>query len=429
MTKVLRRAALGLAAGILGACSFDGFGLAPDATDLLAPPDTLPPAPPVEAAPVATPLPPPAPEARPAPAPLPPPALAPPPALVAEAPPLAPPPLAPPPPAAEAPPLQPAPGPDAPPALGERSVAAGAPAAFMRLHAAALSNELAGLSGLIDSQRAELRALADGVAESATLYAAAAEAVNERWGEGAPPDDPLLISQWRSAESALRAVASAYSTRLRELSARVAENRGMAAYLSESTRAARSVRDALGVDGGEITGVESGVTRVVGENDRLLADVSEILGRYAAYVDGAQAGFRDGATARMTGAAPEPDAAAPPPALAAVAPPVPVPPPPPPAASGRAPAPALLTIRFDNGAPDYEDALYEAVRAALARRPGARFEILAASPPGGAAEAAGRNAERVLASLLAMNMPAERIDLAFATAPEAAAPEVRLYVK
>ena len=423
MTKVLRRAALGLAAGILGACSFDGFGLAPDATDLLAPPDALPP---VAAAPVAAPLPPPEPEARPEPEPLPPPALAPPPALVAEAPPLAPPP----PPAAEAPPLQPpsapGPAPDAPPALGERSVAAGAPAAFMRLHAAALSNELAGLSGLIDSQRAELRALADGVAESATLYAAAAEAVDQRWGEGAPPDDPLLISQWRSAQSALRAVASAYSTRLRELSARVAENRGMAAYLSESTRAARSVRDALGVDGGEISGVESGVTRVVGENDRLLADVSEILGRYAAYVDGAQAGFRDGATARMTDAAPEPDAAAPPPALAAVAPPVPAPPPPP-AASGR--APALLTIRFDNGAPDYEDALYEAVSAALARRPGARFEILAASPPGGAAEAAGRNAERVLASLLAMNMPAERIDLAFATAPEAAAPEVRLYIK
>ncbi len=425
MTKVLRRAALGLAAGILGACSFDGFGLTPDATDLLAPPDALPP---VAAAPVAAPLPPPEPEARPEPEPLPPPALAPPPALVAEAPPLAPPP--PPPPAAEAPPLQPpsapGPAPDAPPALGERSVAAGAPAAFMRLHAAALSNELAGLSGLIDSQRAELRALADGVAESATLYAAAAEAVDQRWGEGAPPDDPLLISQWRSAQSALRAVASAYSTRLRELSARVAENRGMAAYLSESTRAARSVRDALGVDGGEISGVESGVTRVVGENDRLLADVSEILGRYAAYVDGAQAGFRDGATARMTDAAPEPDAAAPPPALAAVAPPVPAPPPPP-AASGR--APALLTIRFDNGAPDYEDALYEAVSAALARRPGARFEILAASPPGGAAEAAGRNAERVLASLLAMNMPAERIDLAFATAPEAAAPEVRLYIK
>lgn len=411
MTMYLRRAALGLAAGALGACSLDGFGPAPDAADLLAPPDPVAAVPAVEAEPVPRPLPTPVREAQAGLEPRPPPALGPPPALQPPRPVAMEP-------ALRAPPDTARPAPGAAAALGgDQGMTAGAPAAFMRLHAAALSNELAGLSGLIDSQRAELQALADGVAESAALYAAAAGAANQRWSEDAPPDDPLLASQWRSAESALREVASAYSARLRELSARVAENRSVAAYLSESTRAARSVRDALGVDGGTIEGVESGVTRVVGENDRLLADVSEILGRYAAYLDGAQARFGDGAAARATDAAPEAAVApalSPPPAAAAPA-------------SGR--GPALLTIRFDNGAPDYENALYEAVNAALARRPEARFEILAASPPGGSPEAAGGNAERVLASLIAMNMPPERIDLAFATAPEAAAPEVRLYVK
>ena len=294
----------------------------------------------------------------------------------------------------------------------------GVPTALLRRRAAELENELAGLAGVIEAQRSELQSLADGAAESAELYVAAVDAANGRMGGGMPPDDPILASQWRAARGALKDVAAAYSARLRALNNRIAVNRGMTAYLVESTKAARAVRAALGVDQGEIAGVESRVARVIGENERLLAEIELTFDRYAAYLDDAQA--------------PLPGVAALPPPSALPLPPVLSPPP------GGAPGgvPALVTIRFARPDIAYEDSLYDAVSAALRRRPDARFELVAVAPAASDsaeaqrnAEAAGRNAERVMETLLAMNLPPERIRLSFTTSAEIAASEVRLFAR
>ena len=287
---------------------------------------------------------------------------------------------------------------------------AGVPTALLRRRAAELDNELAGLVGVIEAQRAELQGLAQGAAESAELYVAAVAAMNGRPSAGAPPDDPILASQWRAARGALKDVAAAYSARLRELNSRIAVNRGMTAYLAESTRAARAVRAALGVDQGEIAGVESRVARVIDENERLLAEIERAFDRYAAWLDDAPA---------------PPPGLAPLPEVAGLSPP--------PVAEG---APALVTVRFARPDVAYEDALYEAVAAALQRRPEANFELVAVAPLAAdsaeaqrTAEAAGRNAERVMETLLAMNLPPERIRLSFATSAEIAVSEVRLFAR
>ena len=191
------------------------------------------------------------------------------PPIVVQAPPVA----APPPPVVAA----------APPAVVQpRPPIAGVPSDLLRLRAAALANETTALSGLIDSQRAEFQGLSGGAAEATALYDAALGAIRARLRAGASPDDPILIGQWRSAESALQAVAAAYSARLHELQGRIATNSGMTAYLAESARAARAVHAALGVDESEIAGVESALARAVGENDRLLADVGAAFERHAA---------------------------------------------------------------------------------------------------------------------------------------------------
>ena len=294
----------------------------------------------------------------------------------------------------------------------------GVPTALLRRRAAELENELAGLAGVIEAQRSELQSLADGAAESAELYVAAVDAVNGRTRNGMPPDDPILASQWRAARGALKDVAAAYSARLRALNNRIAVNRGMTAYLVESTKAARAVRAALGVDQGEIAGVESRVARVIGENERLLAEIELTFDRYAAWLDDAQA---------------PPSGLAPPPAVAALPPPAALPSPAGDAAEG---VPALVTIRFARPDVLYEDALYEAVAAALRRRPDARFELVAVAPAAADsaeaqrnAAAAGRNAERVMETLLAMDLPPERIRLSFTTSAEVAASEVRLFAR
>ena len=310
--------------------------------------------------------------------------------------------------AAPAPPLATAPAP------AFRSAAApveGAPSRLLRRRASELANELSGLARLIESQRAELRELAGGAGESAELYVAAVDAVRDRLREGASPDDPILVAQWRSAQTALQAVAAAYSARLQELGERIEGNSGMAAYLSESTRAARSVHDALGADRSAIAGVESELARVMGDNDRLLAELGQTFARYAGYLDGSA----DGALAALE------------PAAGMAAAPLP---------RAGAGGPALVVIRFDRGDADFENALYDAVSAALQRRPDARFELVAVSPAAGGAgeaarhaEAAARNAGRVMDSLIAMNLPADRLQLAFSTSPDARVGEVRVFAR
>ena len=304
--------------------------------------------------------------------------------------------------------------PPAAPVSAFRSAAApveGVPSRLLRRRASELANELSGLARLIESQRAELRELAGGAGESAELYVAAVDAVRDRLRAGASPDDPILVAQWRSAQTALQAVAAAYSARLRELGERIEGNSGMAAYLSESTRAARSVHDALGADRSAIAGVESELARVMGDNDRLLAELGQTFARYAGYLDGSADG-----------------------ALAALEPAVGMAPAPLPRAGAE--GPALVVIRFDRGDADFENALYDAVSAALQRRPDARFELVAVSPAAGGAgeaarhaEAAARNAGRVMDSLIAMNLPADRLQLAFSTSPDARVGEVRVFAR
>ena len=298
-------------------------------------------------------------------------------------------------------------------AVQPRPPIADVPSDLLRLRAAALANETSALSGLIDSQRAEFQGLSGGAAEATALYDAALGAIRARLQAGAAPDDPILLGQWRSAESALQAVAAAYSARLHELQGRIATNRGMTAYLAESARAARAVHAALGVDESEIAGVESALARAVGENDRLLADVGAAFERHAAADE----------SLRLAGV---PPAGGQPAAVAAA--PVPVA-----AAPGSG---ALITIRFDRADVAYENALYEALSAALARRPDARFELVAVAPAADSAqasadnaEAAGANAERVVRSMMAMNLPPDRLDLSFTTSAGVSVSEVRVFVR
>ncbi len=319
-----------------------------------------------------------------------------PPPIVVQAPPVA----APPPPVVAAAPAA---------VVQPRPPIAGVPSDLLRLRAAALANETTALSGLIDSQRAEFQGLSGGAAEATALYDAALGAIRARLRAGASPDDPILIGQWRSAESALQAVAAAYSARLHELQGRIATNRGMTAYLAESARAARAVHAALGVDESEIVGVESALARAVGENDRLLADVGAAFERHAAGDESLRPAVLPPASAQPAAAVP----------VAVPADPA-----------------ALITIRFDRADVAYENALYEALSAALARRPDARFELVAVAPAADSAqasadnaEAAGANAERVVRSMMAMNLPPDRLDLSFTTSAGVSVSEVRVFVR
>ncbi|HEY1505290.1 MAG TPA: hypothetical protein VGF92_13375, partial [Stellaceae bacterium] len=96
----------------------------------------------------------------------------------------------------------------------------------------------------------------------------------------------------------------------------------------------------------------------------------------------------------------------------------------------------LVVIRFDQPNVDYEQPLYTAVSRALERKPSATFTIQAVAPNGGSAsevaastKASRQNAEKVLNSLTAMGLPADRISLSASMTPDIQSNEVRLFVR
>ena len=91
----------------------------------------------------------------------------------------------------------------------------------------------------------------------------------------------------------------------------------------------------------------------------------------------------------------------------------------------------LAVIRFERPDVEYQDELLAALGSVLERRPNAGFEVVAVTPRFDAAQsrAAGAEAEEIYRALAAMGLPAERLSLSAATAPQAETREVHLYVR
>ncbi len=92
----------------------------------------------------------------------------------------------------------------------------------------------------------------------------------------------------------------------------------------------------------------------------------------------------------------------------------------------------LVTIRFNRPDVAYERQLYEAVRAALARRPDVAFDVVGIAPQTlgeAATPTAMRRAGQVRRSLEEMGLPADRINVSALTSVGAQSDEVRIYVR
>ena len=107
-----------------------------------------------------------------------------------------------------------------------------------------------------------------------------------------------------------------------------------------------------------------------------------------------------------------------------------------PAGAGLASGRPFVVIRFDNPGVEYEQQLYEAVSAALARSPDVAFDLVAVAPAGATseesvwnAEAARESTQKVMQSLLEMGLPADRVSLSQMTDPNIQINEVHLYVR
>lgn len=290
-----------------------------------------------------------------------------------------------------------------------------------------IRNNLVKLQASITAQNNTLQNLRADSANNVQTYNQTVSAISARLDVGTTPGNPNLVRQWNDAQAAL-SKGDATLTALNKLSVDVASSASLSNFLLQSTRSTFQLSGAVDEDHSALQLLEDEVNKTTILIDRLLSELTEDINRETYYLSEQRSFMNTLAVAVNNGEALGASLAsrvyAPPPAPA-MAP-----------GSGIASGRPLVVIRFDQANPDYQQALYQAVSQALARRPNAAFDLVAVAPQtGGSAQIAlnsniaQRDADQVMRSLLSMGLTADRISMSAATSPTAQVVEVQLYIR
>jgi hypothetical protein len=206
----------------------------------------------------------------------------------------------------------------------------------------------------------------------------------------------------------------------------------MANYLLEAVRATYGLQGAVDEDHRQLALIEDETNRSVVLIDRVLGEVQETIVRYTNYVNAERRNLSSLALAIKDGeyvgqslanqTSYGGDYAVRAPRLSSAEP-----------IGNRRP---LVVIRFDRDDVEFKQALYQAVSAALERRPESAFDLVAVAPNQGSpaqvalgANASKHNAEKVMQALTEMGLPAGRVIISSTTSPSAQTNEVHLYLR
>ncbi len=334
------------------------------------------------------------------------------------------------PPFAAAPPISaPAPWPSpAPLPVAETTLPPGATGTFVGTKVVQHLRELDMLRsslGTADTRYQQLRGVAE---QDAQRYYAIIAAISARLQLGTTPGNPVLVSQWNTAQAELDRILTDIAA-LNTLANDIASQAALSAYLSESIRAAYGLSGAVEQDHRQLAQLEDEINRTTVHLDRLLNDVSDTVTRHTAYANNERRNLTTLSLSIKNGEMFGPPLASRAYAPATLAPRRQA------AAPGQARQP-LVVIRFDRPDVPYMQALYTAVSQALEQRPAAAFDVVSIVPNKGTpaqvalkTNESKRNAERVFRSLSEMGLPGDRVTLSTTTSTMVHTNEVHLYVR
>ncbi len=294
-----------------------------------------------------------------------------------------------------------------------------------------LRGELKNLQSAVTQHNQILQQVRAKVISDSQRYHNTVAAMNARLQVGTTPGNPILVQQFNNAQVDLDQIDQDI-TDMNKLGQAVATNSSMSAFLAESTSAAFNVSGAVDEDHRQLAILQDEINRTVVLIERLHKEVSRDVRRQSAYISTERSnlnllssGIRSGeiygislinqAMASASGSGQSNTAGNP---LDT---------------TGRRP---LVVIRFDRTDIPYEQALYNAVKKVLERRPDATFDLVAVVPSHGDeatvalnSSKARRNAENVLRSLVDMGLPPARIAISGKTAQNTEVNEVHLYLR
>ena len=297
-----------------------------------------------------------------------------------------------------------------------------------------LQSQLASLQDSIGAQNSSLQQVRTGSIATAQDYFGLVAAINARLQVGTTPGNPILVDQFTLAQSELERFGTLISD-MNVLATDVASASATASFLLESVRATYGLTGAVDEDHRNLNILEDEVNRTVVLIDRLLSELSEDLDRQTTYLSNERENLRTLQVAINNGelyglslanrayitSVPQLASATRAPELGTIGP-----------ATGQRP---LVVIRFTTENVEYAQPLYQAVSAALDRRPQALFDVVAVSPDGGApsdvalaANRARSRAEEVLRTLVDLGLPPARATLS-SSPGSVEGPEVHVYVR
>jgi hypothetical protein len=290
-----------------------------------------------------------------------------------------------------------------------------------------LRGELSKLQSSVSTQNQTLRNLRAQSTQNALAYHQSVAAINVKLQVGTTRGNPILIKRWDDAQAQLDQVSGSLS-QMNKLANDVSASAAMCSYMLQSTSATYDISGAVDEDHRQLTALEDDVNKTAILIDRLLSELTEDIARQTKYWAEERANLNTLAVAVNSGEALGSSLASrsfAPPMAPASAP-----------GSGVATGRPLVVIRFDRPNVDYQQALYQAVSQALARRPNAAFDLVAVAPSGGGAAQVALNsnmaqhdADQVLRSLIGMGLASDRVSMSAAISPSAQINEVHLYVR
>ena len=293
-----------------------------------------------------------------------------------------------------------------------------------------LREELRRLQGNISSQNNELQKLRAQLVGNSQRYHGTIAAVNARLQVGTTPGNPILVQQFKSAQSDLDRLSQDVAA-MNGLQNSISNSATMSSFLSESARVSFAISGAIDEDHNQLAILEDEVNRTDVLIDRLFKEVTNDVQRQTNYVSTERANLNlmsagikvgeiyggsllnvamagSGAGVQVTAGAPL-------------------------STAGRRP---LVVVRFDRNDVPYQQALYNAVSRVLEKRPDAVFDLVAVAPSSGGqarvalnSNKARRHAEGVLRTLIEMGLPPARVAVSAKTAEVARTNEVHLYLR
>ncbi len=159
----------------------------------------------------------------------------------------------------------------------------GATGTFVGAKVGQHAGELEALKSSIGNGNARYQQLRVVTEQNAQRYYAIVAAISARLQIGTTPGNPVLVSQWNTAQSELDRILTDIAA-LNTLANDIAGQSAMSAYLVESITAAYGLSGAVEEDHRQLALIEDEVNRTVVLIDRMLSEIHETIARQTAYV-------------------------------------------------------------------------------------------------------------------------------------------------